>query len=266
MSRPLANQIAIISGGLGDIGRAIALELARCGADVALSDVLEARQAHSTLQRIKALRRRCCYHQVDVTDANAVEEWVDRLRADLGLPTLIIPAAAVVKPASLTELTASRWREELSVNLDGAFHVTQAATRRLLEKKKRGRVIFVGSWAGHTAHTHIAAYCVSKAGLRMLCRCMAAELAPHGILVNEIAPGYVNAGLSGRFFKADPAVRDQCRKRVPSGRLIESDEVARQVAWLCGPEGVHYVGATLVMDGGLSLHGPAGRQQAEGGS
>lgn len=258
MPKALERQVGIISGGLGDIGRAIALEFARRGADVAIGDVLDPKEAQPTLRKIKALRRGCRYDQVDVTDADAVYQWVKNVEADLGMPTLIIPNAAIVNLKTIYDLTPKVWRDELSVNLDGAFYLAQAATQRLLKKKKPGRVVFIGSWAGHAVHKHIPTYCVSKAGMRMLAQCMAAQLAPHGIYVNEVAPGYVDAGLSGKFFKADPELKKQSKARVPNQQLIDPEEVACQVAYLCEPESKHYVGATLVMDGGLSLFGSGG--------
>jgi glucose 1-dehydrogenase len=87
----------------------------------------------------------------------------------------------------------------------------------------------------------------------MLCQCLALELAPHRILVNEIAPGYVNAGLSGRFWKKDPALGNQAKDRVPIKKLISSEAVACQVVQICHPNNEHMTGSTLLMDGGLSL-------------
>ena len=87
----------------------------------------------------------------------------------------------------------------------------------------------------------------------MLCKCMALELAPKGILVNEIAPGYVDAGLTGRFWKEKPELRDKARGRVPTQRVIMAEEVADQIVYLCNPENKHMTGTTLLMDGGLSL-------------
>lgn len=257
---PLDGQTAIISGGLGDIGRAIALEFARQGADVAVGDVLDPSQSDSLLTQVRALGRRGRYDRVDVADAQAVQEWVCAVEDDLGPPSLIVPNAAVVHYAPLPQLTADQWRHELAVNLDGAFHLAQAATIRLLAHQRPGRVVFIGSWAGHAVHTAIPSYCVSKAGLRMLCKCMAAELAPHGILVNEVAPGYVDAGLSGRYYREHPGSAEKDRQTVPVQRLIQAEEVATQVAWLCHPANRHMAGATLVMDGGLSLFGVGGRR------
>jgi glucose 1-dehydrogenase len=257
----LSGQIAIISGGLGDIGRAIALEFATRGADVAVGDLLEHDQAGPLLQQIAACNRRARYDRVDVSDPIAVRAWVENVQRDLGTPTLIIPNAGIATFMPIPQMTSDGWRKELSVNLDGSFYLAHTAALRLLEQKRPGRIVFIGSWAGHAVHPTIPAYCVSKAGLRMLMKCMAAELSQHDILVNEVAPGYVNAGLTGRWLAGDPQRVEQARATVPARRLISAEEVARQVAWLCDPENRQITGTAIVMDGGLSLFGHGGQKQ-----
>jgi NAD(P)-dependent dehydrogenase (short-subunit alcohol dehydrogenase family) len=257
----LAGQAALVSGGLGDIGRAIVLELARRGADVGLGDVRKPQEAAALLKQVQSLKRRARYDCVDVSDAQAVREWVDAVERDLGTPTLIVPNAAIVKMTRFNELTPEYWRKEMSVNLDGAFYMARFATAKLVAQNKPGRVVFVGSWAAHAVHLHIPAYCVGKAGLRMLCQCMAAELADRDILVNEVAPGYVDAGLTAQLMREVPGARERATKAVPIGRMISADEVALQVAHLCDPANRHMTGSTLVMDGGLTLYGPGGRKE-----
>ncbi|MCZ7647590.1 MAG: SDR family oxidoreductase [Planctomycetota bacterium] len=252
-----SGQVAIVSGGLGDIGRAIAFEFARRGASVAVGDLREPKAASGLLAELESHGARVRYDRVDVTDSAAVNAWVSAVEAALGAPSLVVPNAAVVTLGQALEFEPAAWARELRVNLDGAFHLAQAAARRLRDLKRAGRIVFVGSWAGHAPHTSIPAYCAAKAGLRMLMKCLAAELAPHGILVNEVAPGWVDAGLSGRLFDANPGSREAARARVPVGRLIEAAEVARQVAHLCDPENRHITGSVLLMDGGLSLVAPA---------
>ena len=254
----LMGQVAIISGGAGDIGAAIAHELARRGADIALGDLREPEAAELLLEQVHALGRRGRYDRVDVSDAEAVGEWLRKVETDLGVPTLIIPNAAIVTLKGICILTADEWNRELQVNLNGAFYLAQAGAQRLLYHQQPGRIVFIGSWAAHAVHTRLPAYCVAKAGLRMLCRCMALELAPFGITVNEVAPGYVDAGLSGRIFGEDPRQREKAAKAVPNGALIKPDEVARQVAHLCDPDNRHMTGSVLLMDGGLSLISPGG--------
>lgn len=260
MSEPvqtLTGQIAIISGGLGDIGRAVALELARRGADVAIGDVLEDRQASRLLNALERVGTKARYDRADVADPQAVRAWISAVEAQLGCPNLILVNAAVVAPAGLQRLTPEEWSRELRVNLDGAFHLAQIAALRLLELKKPGRIVFTGSWAGHAPHPAIIPYCVAKAGLRMLSKCMALALAPHGIFVNEVAPGYVDAGLARQWYERDPALRAKDAAQVPVRKLIQPEDVARQVAHLCEPESQHITGSVLLMDGGLSLVTPA---------
>lgn len=253
MDKLFTKRTVLISGGLGDIGRAIAREFARLGANIALGDISPASRAEAFLDELGRFSVATQYTPVDVTDADAVRAWVQTVEDNLGVADLIIANAATVTPKRIHEISPEEWSAEIRVNLDGAFFLTQTATARLLAHRLPGRVVFVGSWAAHAVHPHIPAYSVAKAGLRMLCQCLALELAPHQILVNEIAPGYVNAGLSARFWEKEPALAEQAREQVPIRKLISAEAVARQVIQLCHPDNEHMTGSTLLMDGGLSL-------------
>lgn len=253
MSKMFSNQTVIISGGLGDIGFAIACEFARQGASVAIGDLLSFDEAREFILKLKRFEIRCHYYQIDVTDAKAIQDWIVDVEHELSIPTIIIANAATATPAGIHQITADQWSRELRVNLDGAFYLTQATTARLLDKKLPGRVVFIGSWAAHAVHINLPAYCVSKAGMRMLSKCMALELAPHNILVNELAPGFVEAGLSGRFWKDNPNMKKQAEEKVPVRKLITTQAVAEQVVQLCHPQNEHITGSTTLMDGGLSL-------------
>ena len=253
----LENKVAIISGGLGDIGRAIALELARRGASIAVGDVREGSAARGLADELREIGVKSRYDTVDVANAAQVVDWVAAVERELGVPTLVIPNAATVTLAGIRDVTAEQWSRELRVNLDGAFHLAQAGARRMLAHKTPGRIVFVGSWAAHAPHNALPAYCVAKAGLRMLCKCMAVDLAADGILVNEVAPGYVDAGLSAQIWAKNPGAKQSAAQRVPTGHLIDAAEVAHQVAHLCDPANRHMTGSVLLMDGGLSLLTPA---------
>lgn len=260
----LKGRVAVISGALGDIGRAVALEIARLGADVAMSDLAAPVRAEDLLRAVKAMGRAATYSSVDVTDAGEVERWAESVQRELGLGTLVIPCAATVTVESVRELTAEKWRRELDVNLSGSFFVAQAWVRRMLAAERDGRVVFVGSWAASVPHAHVPAYSVSKAGVRMLCQCMALDLARTGILVNEVAPGYVDAGLSAAVFREKAGARESAERRVPTGRLITPEDVAGQVAYLCTYASRHMTGTVLLMDGGLSLG--AAQTSTDGGA
>lgn len=253
MTNLFENQTVIISGGLGDIGWATALTMAKEGASIALGDIHEESVAEKYLSILKQKGVVCHYRQVDVARAQSVRSWVDDVEKEIGPPTLIIANAGRVTLADMYSITPEQWEEELAVNLNGAFYLTQYATSRLLEHKLSGRVVFVGSWAGATVHQHIPAYSVSKAGLRMLCKCMALELAPHNILVNEVAPGYVDAGLSGKIWEDNPGMLKSSQEKVPIRKVMSAEAVAEQILYLCHPKNEHMTGATLLMDGGLSL-------------
>lgn len=256
-ARMLEGQVAVVSGGLGAIGSATVRALAGHGADVAWCDLLPEDRALSLVGDVQDLGRRGFYHCVDIADAHAVSSWLHEVEHRLGAPTLIVPNAAIVHIAPWLELSAEDWRRVMSVNLDGAFHMASYATQRMVRSRLPGRVVFVGSWAAEHVHLQLSAYCVAKAGLRMLARCMAGALAPHGILVNEIAPGFVAAGLADQFPGAARDAHETSRQQVPIGRMIEPDEVASQIVHLCDPANRHMTGSTLLMDGGLSLFGTA---------
>ncbi|WP_119079120.1 SDR family NAD(P)-dependent oxidoreductase [Chitinophaga alhagiae] len=235
----------LISGGLGDIGRAAVAAFLQEGAAVAVGDVLPPAAAN--------LPAGVHYTRVDVADAAAVTAWVAAAEAALGPVDMVIANAATVTVAGLYTITPEQWANELRVNLDGAFYLARAATARMLERKQTGSVVFVGSWAAEKVHAQIPAYAVSKAGMRMLCKTMALELAPHGIMVNELAPGYVDAGVSRKVWEQAPALREEARQKTPVRALITPEEIAQQLVWLCSPQNKHMTGSTLLMDGGLSL-------------
>ncbi len=253
MKPALDGHTAIISGGLGDIGRAISFELAGRGANIAIGDMHAPEDAAAILDELRQGGVRAVYHQVDVSDAEAVGAWVKAVARDLGSPTLVIPNAATVTQAPALKITPSQWQQELAVNLSGAFYLAQAAARRLVADRQAGRIVFVGSWAAHRPHPTIPAYCAAKAGLRMVVKTMALELASHDILVNEVAPGYVDAGLSGHIFEREPSRRAVAESQAPVKRLIAPQDVAREVAHLCDPATRHTTGSTVLIDSGLSL-------------
>jgi glucose 1-dehydrogenase len=259
----LSGRTAIISGGLGDIGRAIALELAKQGAYIALGDIHDPAKADSLLSQLEEQGVRARYDVADVSDPDAVESWYRAVESDLGTADLIIVNAAIVTLTDILSITAAQWKREMAVNLDGAFYMAQFGAKRLVERNMSGRIVFIGSWVAYAPRPHIPAYCVSKAGLRMLCKQFALSLASKGILVNEVAPGNVDAGLSAQIFAQQPELKTNHLQMIPVRRMIESAEVALQVAHLCHPDNRQMTGSVLLMDGGLSLLSDASPQEEQ---
>jgi len=249
----LADQVAIISGGLGGIGRACAVELARHGADIAVGGTSDNGRAKPLRLEIESLGRRFRFDVADTADAVVVEQWRAAVEDELGPVTLAVPNAAIVELADLSELTPAVWQRHLDVNLSGSFYLAHAVAERLVQLQRSGRIVFIGSWAAHAVHRHIPAYCVAKAGLRMACRAMALHYSRHDILVNEVAPGIVNAGLSAKVFEDDPQLAEVTKSKIPIGEMMEAQEVAFHVAHLCDPRNRNMTGSVLLCDGGISL-------------
>lgn len=237
-----------VTGAAGDLGHAMALELTRRGAHVTMIDRVTEDEAR---RRIDAVARvgSCSYRQTDVTDRSAVDEAlaaVDPLDVAIG-------NAGIVESAPFLEVTQEQWRAHLDINLSGCFNVGQAAARLMVSRERRGLVIFTGSWVGKIPWPEISAYCVSKAGLQMLARSMARELAVHRIRVNVLAPGIVFAGMARRQYEIDPSYARRASVVVPLGELGTAEQVAQATAFMCSPEADYMTGSVLLVDGGASL-------------
>jgi NAD(P)-dependent dehydrogenase (short-subunit alcohol dehydrogenase family) len=243
--RSLAGLGIVVTGGAGDIGAAIGTELTRRGATVTLVDRKSELEAEAWLARAGPV----AYRQADVRDRAALEavlRSVDPLDVAIG-------NAGVVESAPFLDITEEQWQTHLDVNLTGCFNFGQAAARLMIERGTRGRIVFTGSWVQDVPWPEIAAYSASKAGLRMLARSMARELAPHRILVNVLAPGIVNAGLARRQLETEPQYARRAAKVIPLGELQTAEQVARATAFLCSPDADYITGSVLLADGGCSL-------------
>jgi NAD(P)-dependent dehydrogenase (short-subunit alcohol dehydrogenase family) len=249
-SRQLEGLGVAITGAAGDIGYAMALELACRGASVTMIDRVEEREARARVQAV-ADNGDCAYVRADVTDRaglrRALNE-VDPLDVAIG-------NAGVVEPAPFLELTDAQWQSQLDVNLTGCFHLGQLAAQSMVQRRRGGLVLFTGSWVGEIPWPEISAYSVSKAGVRMLARSMARELAGHGIRVNVVAPGIVFAGIARRQYETDPAYAARASVAIPLGELGTAEQIAQATPFLCSPDAAYMTGAVLLVDGGASLFG-----------
>ena len=237
-----------ITGGAGDIGAAMAAELTRRGAAVTLLD-RKTREAAEPWLRQASVYGDVGYVSVDVTDRAALEAALGEIEP----LDVAVGNAGIVDSAPFLEITEQQWQAHLDVNLTGCFHLGQATARLMLARERPGRIIFTGSWVGEVPWHEIAAYSATKAGIAMLARSMAKELAPHGILVNVVAPGIVAAGMARHQFETEPQYAARASTAIPLGRPQTPEQVARVTAFLCSDDADYMTGATLLADGGCSL-------------
>ena len=238
-----------ITGGAGDIGAAMGRELSARGASVTLVDLRASEDAAPWLERARGAGGEVRYLRADVTDRGAVDEALARVDP----LDIAIGNAGIVESAPFLKITERQWQTHLAVNLTGCFNLGQAAARLMVERGKPGRIVFTGSWVQEVPWPEITAYSVSKAGIRMLARQMARELAGHGILVNVIAPGIVRAGLAKRQMETEPQYARRVKHVIPLGEPQTAEQVAKATAFLCSEAADYMTGSTLLVDGGCSL-------------
>jgi glucose 1-dehydrogenase len=239
--------IVAISGGLGDIARAIGEAFAAKGHDVACSDLPEHAPDGFPWH----------YSPADVRDEASVQAWFDAIDKRFGRPASLVVVNAGVHcnngHGSCMDTSFADWTRTIGVNLTGAWLTAREGARRMLAAGETGHILFIGSWVGQHPTANLAAYCASKAGMHSLVKTMALELAPRCIRVNELAPGYVDGGLSGRIFAENHDIAEKARDSVPCRGLVTVEEVARAAVFLTDPANPNLTGSTLILDGGLSL-------------
>lgn len=249
----LAGQVAIVTGGAGDLGNEMALHLAQAGASVAIWDIKGENETADRIVRVKSAGQPVQYAQVDISDRAAVEQAMDRVTQSFGRLDIVCANAGIVVAQPFLDITQEAWHKHLDVNLTGGFNVGQAAARRMVAAKTSGRIIFTSSWVADIPWPEDTSYTVSKAGVNMLVRQMARELAVHGIRVNAVAPGIVRAGLAGRQMIEEPQYAARISKVIPLGAPGTPFEIAQAVVYLASPQTAYMTGTILTLDGGCSL-------------
>jgi NAD(P)-dependent dehydrogenase (short-subunit alcohol dehydrogenase family) len=240
-------RVALVTGGCGGMGRAIAARLVDDGCQVVALDVRDTPEAAALRER-----RVISYQPVDVADRASVEGALTRVEGELGTPTVLVNAAGVLSRAPFLELTDAEWERVMAVNLRGAFVCCQTVARSMVRAGVRGKIVNISSNSQVMATPHAAHYAASKGGLASLTRTMALELAPHGINVNLVCPGPTLTDMNRAAF-ADPAYRAARERTIPWGRLGEPADIVGAVAFLASDQSDFITGAALFVDGGQTL-------------
>jgi NAD(P)-dependent dehydrogenase (short-subunit alcohol dehydrogenase family) len=248
---------AVVTGSDSGIGKAIAVALARGGVDVGITYHEDAAGAEETAREVREAGVRCAVRQLDLTDLPDAAGVVDELAGELGGVDVLVNCAGTGSSQKALDMPFDTWRSVLSVDLDGAFLCCQRAARHMIEAGRGGRIINITSVHEHLPRVGAAPYCAAKAGLGALTEVLALELSEHGITVNSVAPGEISTPMTGQE-DVDP--HTQSRPGVPLGRPGSAHEVAAVVAFLATPAASYVTGASLVVDGGMSLMGPQASQ------
>jgi len=242
----LHEQLALVTGGGGGIGAAIAAGLAAHGARVVVVGPTLAK-LRQTVDAIQSTGGQAWAYLLDVSDRAACDGVAQQVARDAGRVSILVNNAGIIRYAALDEARVDQaWTEVMGTNLTGAFNTVRAFLEPL--KATRGTVINVSSIAAFVYTGNTVAYTASKGGLHSLTVAMARELGPHGIRVNAIAPGAVNTSMSPSA--SDPERLESLLKRVPLGRIGQPEDIAGPVVFLASTMSAYVTGATLVVDGG----------------
>jgi 3-oxoacyl-[acyl-carrier protein] reductase len=245
------NKKALVTGGSRGIGRAVCVELARRGADVAFIYHSRDAEAQATAAEIRALGRRVLAFKADVADAAVVGEAVDRAAAQLGTLDILVPAAGAVGVWHETaELSIDDWDRYIAVDLSGAFYTIRAAIPHL-RNAGGGAVVVISSIAAQMCQPRNVQGAAAKAGVEAMVRVVAREEAKHGIRANAVAIGLTETDMGrAAFAQWGPQTSERVVRAIPLRRIGTPEEVARVVCFLAGPDAAYITGKVLQVDGG----------------
>jgi 3-oxoacyl-[acyl-carrier protein] reductase len=247
----LEKKIALVTGGSRSIGRAIALGFARQGADVAVNYVGNTAEAQRTVGDIEALGRRALAVRADTSKRMEVEAMVNEVCDRFGRIDILVNNAGVQKRVFFLDLEEKDWDWMLGVNLKGYYLVGQAVAARMKDSGQ-GAIINISSEAAGFPAPRMTAYCVSKAGVAMLTKCMALELAQYGIRVNALAPGLTRTDINRKDLEDEEFLKMRVA-RIPLGRVMNPENLVGAALFLASSDSEMATGTTLQVDGGRSI-------------
>ena len=244
--------VAIVTASDSGIGQETAKALAEAGYDVGVTYHEDEEGARETLEAVRGLGRRGELRRLDLTAGPGAADVIDELADALGGVDVLVNNAGTGDPTGdFLELAYDEWRKVLATNLDGAFLCSQRAAKRMVDAGgSGGRIVNITSVHEHVPRAGASAYCASKGGLGLLTKVMAMELAPHGILVNAVAPGEISTPMTGAE-DTNPATIE--KPNLPLGRPGHAREIADFVVFLTSEKCSYATGQSFVVDGGLML-------------
>ena len=256
----LAGQKALVTGANSGIGRAVAIALGKAGAEVVVNYVVNPEEAEEVVAEIGKEGGKAYAHQADVSQEDQVQGMFDRMFDQLGTIDILVNNAGLQRDSRLEDMTLQQWNTVIGVNLTGQFLCAREAVREFKRRGVRaevscaaGKIVCVSSvhevipWAGHVN------YAASKGGVMLMMKSIAQEVAPHRIRVNSVCPGAIRTPINTAAWST-PEAYAELMKLVPYRRIGEVEDIGRVVAWLASDEADYITGASIFVDGGMTLY------------
>lgn len=241
-------KVALVTGASRGIGRACAVKLAECGYDIAVNFVSNEAKAEEVVAEIKALGRNAIAVKADTSDLKAVQDMFRTIHKEFGRIDVLVNNAGVVDDAYLLMINENSLSRSLDINIKGYFHCAQSAALKMM--KTGGKIINISSVSSVLAVEGQGVYAATKGAVNSMTATLAKELAPRGITVNAVAPGFIATEMMDNIPEEKKA---EYIKSIPMGRYGKASDVANMVASMCSEAFDYVTGQVIVLDGGLSL-------------
>ena len=252
----LDGKVAVVTGAGSGIGRGITLALAKAGAHVLCADIVRER-AETVAAAVRDLGRKAASCVADVREKKDVVAMAEQASQELGALDICVANAGIGRGGTVLTMPEEDWDTQIAVNLKGVFLTVQACARAMVTHNRGGRIIAISSLAAERPSPALFAYCASKAGVRMMARCWAQELAPFGITVNSIGPGVIDTPLAAGLI-GEGGQREAMERSIPLGRVGYPDDIGRLACWLASDEAEYVTGTYNLIDGGMADRGSYG--------
>ena len=240
--------MALVTGAAQGIGKAVALLLARNGADIVVSDI-NLEKAEETVQEVQTLGRKALAVKVDVAKLDDVEKMVEAILAQFGRVDILVNNAGIARDKLILRMTEEDWDAVLNINLKGTFNCTKAVVRHM-SKQKSGKIVNIASVVGEMGNAGQGNYAASKAGVIGFTKTIAREFAQRGINVNAIAPGYIETPMTDAL---PEKVKEELKRMIPMDRLGKPEDVAETVLFLVSDSSNYITGQVLNVNGGIYM-------------
>ncbi len=242
----LNGKVAIVTGASRGLGQSMAIGLAEAAADVAL---VASSSTEETARKIQALGRRAVQIKANLLEANAVETILRETLAGLGRVDILVNNAGTIRRAPLLEFSEKDWDEVIQINQKSLFFLSQAVAKQMVKQGGGGKIINIASMLSFQGGIRVPSYTASKSAVMGLTRILANELAPHGINVNAIAPGYMETDNTAAL-RADEKRNAEILARIPAGRWGTPEDLQGAVVFLASAASAYMQGYTMAVDGG----------------